>query len=72
VSLRARLLIVVVVLVAAGLLFAGLLTYRALSSSLLERVDEQLLAARGPAATALEVEDGHFGRPPGPFELLPP
>jgi two-component system OmpR family sensor kinase len=72
VSLRARLLIVVVVLVAAGLLFAGLLTYRALSSSLLERVDEQLLAARGPAAAALEVEDGHFGRPPGPFELLPP
>jgi two-component system OmpR family sensor kinase len=72
VSLRARLLVVVVALVAAGLLFAGSLTYRALSSSLLERVDEQLLAARGPAAAALEVDDGHFGRPPGPFELLPP
>jgi two-component system, OmpR family, sensor kinase len=72
VSLRARLLVVVVALVATGLLIAGLLTYRALSSSLLERVDEQLIAARGPAAAALEVDDGQFGRPPGPFELLPP
>jgi two-component system, OmpR family, sensor kinase len=62
---------VTVALVAAGLLVAGILTYRALSSSLLERVDEQLLSARGPAAAALRVDE-HFGPGPGPFELLPP
>ena len=70
-SLRTRLTIVTVVLVAAGLLVAGILTYQALSSSLLERVDQQLAAARGPAAAALRVDD-HFGPGPGPLELLPP
>jgi two-component system OmpR family sensor kinase len=71
VSLRARLLAITVALVAAGLLVAGVLTYRALSSSLLQRIDEQLLAARGPAAAALRVEQG-FGPGPQPFEQLPP
>ena len=70
-SLRARLLLVTVALVAAGLLVAGILTYRALSTSLLDRIDQQLAEARGPAAAALRV-DGHFGPGPQPFELLPP
>ena len=71
-SLRGRLLAIVVAVVAAGLLVSGVLTYRALSSSLLERVDDQLVAARGPAAAALRVDDGQFGPGPGPLELLPP
>jgi two-component system OmpR family sensor kinase len=71
VSLRARLLVVMVILVAGGLLVAGALTYRALSSSLLQRIDEQLDTARGPAADALRV-DQHFGPGPEPFALLPP
>jgi len=41
-SLRARLLLVTVGLVTLGLLIADVVTYRALSTSLLERVDEQL------------------------------
>jgi two-component system, OmpR family, sensor kinase len=71
VSLRARLLAITVALVAAGLLVAGAVTYRTLSSSLLQRIDEQLLAARGPAAAALRVEPG-FGPGLQPFEQLPP
>ena len=70
-SLRARLLLVTVALVAAGLLVAGILTYNALSSSLLRRVDQQLAAARGPAAAAMRVDE-HFGPGPQPYELLPP
>ena len=70
-SLRGRLLTIVVVLVACGLTVAGILTYRALATSLLARVDEQLAAARGAAANALRVEE-HFGPGPGPSELLPP
>jgi two-component system, OmpR family, sensor kinase len=45
VSLRARLLIVTVVLVAAGLLVANLATYHYLSGFLVRRVDQQLDAA---------------------------
>jgi two-component system OmpR family sensor kinase len=71
VSLRARLLGMMMILVAGGLLVAGALTYRALSSSLLQRIDQQLDTARGPAAAALRV-DQHFGPGPEPFALLPP
>jgi two-component system OmpR family sensor kinase len=70
-SLRARLLGVMAILVAGGLLVAGALTYRALSSSLLQRIDQQLDTARGPAADALRV-DQHFGPGSEPFALLPP
>jgi two-component system OmpR family sensor kinase len=70
-SLRARLLLVVVALVTGGLLGAGVLTYRALSSSLLERVDEQLESARGPAGVALRVDEP-FGPGPASFDVLPP
>lgn len=54
-SLRARLLIAAVALVAAGLAAANIATYRYFSSFLLQRVDEQLVSARGPAARALAV-----------------
>ena len=57
-SLRARLLVVTVVLVASGLLVANLATYHYLSGFLLRRVDQQLEAAVPGARFA-------FGQPPG-------
>jgi len=45
VSLRARLLLSMLLLVTAGLLAAGIVTYRALSSFLVDRVDQQLAVA---------------------------
>jgi two-component system OmpR family sensor kinase len=69
-SLRARLTITAVVLVAAGLLAANLATYRYLSSFLLRRVDEQLVLARPFAAEALLPGGTFFGE--GPAELLIP
>lgn len=62
-SLRARLLIVTVVLVGAGLLVADVATYRALSTSLFDRVDQQLLATTPFALSALE--HGSGGAMPG-------
>jgi len=59
VSLRARLTIVAVALVAAGLLVANLATYHYLSGFLTRRVDQQLAAAQRPAAGQL------FGPTPG-------
>ena len=53
-SLRARLLLVTVGLVTLGLLIADVVTYRALSSSLLQRVDEQIAQVTEAAVTALE------------------
>jgi two-component system, OmpR family, sensor kinase len=69
VSLRARLLFVTVVLVAAGLFVAGFATYRSISSFLTDRVDEQLVAARRPAAFALQVSGPGSGGPSD--QLLP-
>jgi two-component system, OmpR family, sensor kinase len=72
VSLRARLLMTAVVLVAAGLAAANLATYRYLSSFLVQRVDEQLVSAQPFAARALFAGGGfeeHEG-PPG-LSLLP-
>jgi two-component system OmpR family sensor kinase len=71
VSLRARLLITTVALVAAGLLAANLATYRFLSSFLLHRVDEQLVLARPFAARALLPGESLFGELPGEL-VLPP
>jgi two-component system OmpR family sensor kinase len=69
-SLRARLLIVTVGLVTLGLLIADVVTYRALSSSLLQRVDEQLAQVAQAAVPALEPGSGGFPMPdepqPGP------
>jgi len=53
VSLRTRLLLALLGLVAAGLLVAGIATYSSLRSFLLERMDQQLREARGPVALAL-------------------
>jgi two-component system, OmpR family, sensor kinase len=69
-SLRARLLIVTLALVAGGLLVANLATYRILSSFLLRRVDEQLVLARPFAAEALLPGGTFFGQ--GTAELLIP
>jgi two-component system OmpR family sensor kinase len=69
-SLRARLLITTVVLVAVGLLAANLATYRFLSSFLLHRIDEQLVLARPFAAEALLPGGTFFGE--GTAELVIP
>jgi two-component system OmpR family sensor kinase len=69
VSLRARLLLVTVLLVSAGVLVADVVTYRAVSSYLVNRVDEQLAAARRPAAFALQLP--HAGDRGPDTEVLP-
>jgi two-component system OmpR family sensor kinase len=61
-SLRARLLLVTVGLVTLGLLIADVVTYRALSSSLLERVDEQLAQV---SQSAVQLLDPQGFPPPG-------
>jgi two-component system, OmpR family, sensor kinase len=68
-SLRARLLVTLLVLAGAGLAVADVATYGALRSFLLDRVDEQLASARRPAALALSA-----GQPPSapPGELFVP
>src|SRR5439155_14685832 len=58
VSLRARLLITMVVLVAVGLAVADVATYRSLSSFLLQRLDQQLMGSELPARFALSTPDG--------------
>jgi two-component system OmpR family sensor kinase len=70
VSLRARLLLVTVGLVAAGLVVANVATFHFTRTFLLDRVDEQLTAARPFAATAL-TDSGPFGQPP-PGVVVPP
>ena len=70
-SLRARLLITSVVLVAAGLLVANVATYRLLSNFLLNRVDDQLVAAQGPILDSLQFEGDIPGHPTPTF-LVPP
>lgn len=69
-SLRARLLLVTVGLVAAGLLVANVATFQFTRTFLERRVDEQLTAARPFAATAL-TDGGSFGQPP-PGVVVPP
>jgi two-component system OmpR family sensor kinase len=72
VSLRARLLITTMGLVAAGLLVANLATYRFLSSFLLDRVDEQLVQAGPFAVRALFPEEDFSGLERIPDVSLPP
>ena len=64
-SLRARLTIVAVALVAAGLLVANLATYHYLSGFLLRRVDQQLEAAIPGAGFVLSQPEGDQGPGPG-------
>lgn len=73
-TLRARLTLALVALLALGLIAADVATYTALRSSLYRRIDQQLVAARVPAATALNDELSEPGpHPPGPGDesLLP-
>ena len=72
-SLRTRLLLALLAVVAAGLLVAGGVTYLFLRDFLLERVDAQLRDARMPVAMALSNDQtgtqfGPGGNPPN----LPP
>jgi two-component system OmpR family sensor kinase len=79
-SLRARLLVAVLVLSAAGLLLVGATVYAEQRSFLLDRIDQQARAAPGPVAFALHGDPG-FGRVdpdndhrdggPGPDRNLP-
>src|SRR6266540_2355037 len=70
-SLRARLLITSVVLVATGLLVANVATYRLLSNFLLHRTDDQLVAAQGPVLDALQF-GGEAPDHQTPTFLVPP
>ena len=69
-SLRARLLLVTVGLVAAGLLVANVATFSFTQRFLEQRVDEQLAAARPFAASAL-IDQGPFGAPPSGVAVPP-
>jgi two-component system, OmpR family, sensor kinase len=53
-TLRARILLVTVMLFVVGLSAAGLATYHFLSSFLIDRVDDQLEAAAGPVSVELQ------------------
>jgi two-component system, OmpR family, sensor kinase len=85
-SLRARLLVGMVALVAVALTVAAIVTYEEQRSFLLDRVDQQVQAALGPisfqlrlfggdARTTRTPPGGHFSRRPpgvGPGATLPP
>jgi len=60
-----------VVLVAAGLLVANVITYRLLSNFLLDRVDDQLVAAQSPVLDALQFPGDITGHQTPTF-LVPP
>jgi two-component system, OmpR family, sensor kinase len=70
-SLRARLLAGMVVLVAAGLAVAAFATYEEQRSFLRTRVDQQVLSAVGPFSSQLRFEQvGRQARPPLPPSRL--
>jgi two-component system, OmpR family, sensor kinase len=75
VSLRTRLLLALLGLVAAGLLVAGVATYSSLRAFLFARVDQQLTAARDPVIMILNSQiqfPGGSQAPGGPQPNLPP
>jgi two-component system OmpR family sensor kinase len=65
VTLRLRLLLSVVAIVAAGLVISDLVTYNALRSDLITRVDQQLELAAYPVTRALLSSSGIGPRLPG-------
>lgn len=69
-TLRARLVAILAVLIIAGLLVSGVATYSALQDFLYERVDSQLRQTQALAIGALRIRDD-FPRPPrgGPAGL---
>jgi two-component system OmpR family sensor kinase len=60
-SLRARLIAGLLVITTVGLLIAGAVTYFEQRSFLLERVDQQALAARGAMSHQLDIKTGQTG-----------
>jgi len=74
VTLRARLVVVLAAVVAGALLATGIATYLSLRAFLLDRVDEQVAAARGPVARALLASSDPFGFPQsrGDSRAIPP
>ena len=66
-SLRGRLLIGVISLVVVGLLISDVATYGLLQSSLISRIDSQLMSGHGEAVGAL----GGSGRGPAPPSQFP-
>ncbi len=74
-TLRTRLVLLLVLLAAVGLAALDLVSYRALDSYLTDRVDQQVAAAVGPVSADLS---GHTppdrgpGGPSGPGPQLPP
>jgi two-component system, OmpR family, sensor kinase len=75
-TLRLRLTLAVVGLVAVALLVADAATYTALRSFLLDRVDQQLRDARNPIAVTLTSGDRQLGspfgnNPPGKSQIPP-
>jgi two-component system, OmpR family, sensor kinase len=85
-TLRTRLVVLLVALAALGLAVLDVVSYRALDSYLLDRVDQQVTAAVTPVSIALSHQlepgeepkpppDGHDSGPgggPGPDSTLPP
>ncbi|HVC72076.1 MAG TPA: HAMP domain-containing sensor histidine kinase [Acidimicrobiales bacterium] len=76
-TLRLRLLLVLVGIVAGGLIVSDVVTYTSLQSFLTARLDQQLLAAPGPVARALQIcldqNEGGFRscQLPGDTAVLP-
>lgn len=70
-SLRARLTLALVILMAVGLLAADAATYASFRSFLIRRVDQQLVAARVPAAFVLResLASGPSGPAPTDYQL---
>ena len=70
-TLRARLLLGLLGLVAVGLVVSNLVTYRALHDFLLDRVDEQLLDARSPVLSQLAGRPRERGPDRSPDPVVP-
>ncbi|HET6173552.1 MAG TPA: HAMP domain-containing sensor histidine kinase [Gaiellales bacterium] len=70
VSLRARLLLVLAVLLAAGLVVADIATYAALRSSLFKRVDSSLQSSANGVASSLDQFDRQGPGPGGPLRRI--
>ena len=69
-SLRARLTALTVVLVAAGLIAAGIATHYALEGFLIDRVDQEFLNPQGPLQNSLPPNS--LGRDCRPRRAAPP
>jgi two-component system, OmpR family, sensor kinase len=71
-SLRTRVLAATLLLVALGLAVAGFATYGLLRKSLIDRLDDQLRAARIPVIQELNERSSDADGGPGPPDVIPP